>query len=205
ERNGWRDGQRDASDRRGAHSDGDWHPGRLARGHCLQRVPKEDPGRRRQRPVDRDAGARADEERAGETLMPGALARGRNGGRIIAAINVTPLVDVVLVLLIILMVSSTYIVAQTLKVHLPRTKSTDGQAGKPATITILKTGALRWNDGDATEDAIVANLRSAVAADPDVSLVVSADRDVSHGRVVHVLDVAKLAGIVKFAINVQAE
>jgi len=38
-----------------------------------------------------------------------------------------------------------------------------------------------------------------------VNLVVSADRDVSHGRVVHVLDVAKLAGVVKFAINVQAE
>jgi biopolymer transport protein ExbD len=137
--------------------------------------------------------------------MAGTLARGRNGGRIIAAINVTPLVDVVLVLLIILMVSSTYIVAQTLKVHLPRTKSTDGQAEKPATVTILKTGALRWNDQDASEDSVVASLKAAVVADPEVNLVVSADRDVSHGRVVHILDVAKLAGVVKFAINVQAE
>ena len=137
--------------------------------------------------------------------MPATLGGRARGGRIIAAINVTPLVDVVLVLLIILMVSSTYIVAQTLKVHLPRTKSTDGQADKPATVTILKSGALRWNDKDASEQEVATNLRAAVTQDPDVNVVVSADRDVTHGRVVHILDVAKLAGVVKFAINVQAE
>ena len=66
--------------------------------------------------------------------------------RTIAAINVTPLVDVVLVLLVILMVASTYIVAQTLKVQLPRAKSTDGTADKPTKVEILKDGKLRWNE-----------------------------------------------------------
>ena len=58
--------------------------------------------------------------------MAGTL--GGGGGRrgIITGINVTPLVDVVLVLLIILMVASTYIVAQSLKVQLPKSHSTDG-------------------------------------------------------------------------------
>jgi len=123
--------------------------------------------------------------------------------RTIAAINVTPLVDVVLVLLVILMVASTYIVAQTLKVQLQRAKSTDGTADKPTKVEILKAGRLRWNEVDTPESALADKMKAAVAADPDVSLVVSADKEVQHGNVVHILDLAKLAGVTKFAINVQ--
>lgn len=128
-----------------------------------------------------------------------------SGGRArtIAAINVTPLVDVVLVLLVILMVASTYIVAQTLKVQLPRAKSTDGSAEKPTKVELLKDGKLRWNEAFIQEAELPEKLKAAVAADPEVSLVVSADKDVHHGSVVHVLDLAKIAGVVKFAINVQ--
>jgi biopolymer transport protein ExbD len=123
--------------------------------------------------------------------------------RTIAAINVTPLVDVVLVLLVILMVASTYIVAQTLKVQLPRAKSTDGTAEKPTKIEILKGGTYRWNEEPIAETAIPEKMKEAIAADSEMSLVVSADKEVMHGNVVHVLDLAKLAGITKFAINVQ--
>ena len=127
------------------------------------------------------------------------------GGRskTIAAINVTPLVDVVLVLLVILMVASTYIVAQTLKVQLPRAHSTDGTADKPTKVEILKNGSLRWNEEPIAEPALAGKLKAAVANDPEMSLVVSADKEVMHGNVVHVLDLAKMAGVTKFAINVQ--
>jgi biopolymer transport protein ExbD len=121
----------------------------------------------------------------------------------ISGINVTPLVDVVLVLLIILMVSATYIVAQTLKVQLPKSKSTDGSAEKPTTVVVLKTGALLLDGQPATEDAITTKLKADVEKDADMSLVVSADAETPHGKVVHVVDVAKLAGVTKFAINVQ--
>jgi biopolymer transport protein ExbD len=135
--------------------------------------------------------------------MAGTIPTGGGRSRTIAAINVTPLVDVVLVLLVILMVASTYIVAQTLKVQLPRAKSTDGTADKPTKVELLKDGKLRWNEVPIEEAALPEKLKAAVAADPEVSLVVSADKEVMHGNVVHVLDLAKLAGIVKFAINVQ--
>jgi biopolymer transport protein ExbD len=135
--------------------------------------------------------------------MAGTLAggRGRRGG--ISGINVTPLVDVVLVLLVILMVASTYIVAQTLKVQLPRAKSTDGTADKPTKVEILKDGKLRWNEEAIVEPQLEEKMKAAVAADPDMSLVVSADKEVQHGNGVHVLDLAKIAGVTKFAINVQ--
>ena len=135
--------------------------------------------------------------------MAGTMATGRGRARTIAQINVTPLVDVVLVLLVILMVASTYIVAQTLKVQLPRAHSTDGTADKPTKIEILKDGKLRWNEVETPESALPAKMKAAVDADPEVSLVVSADKEVMHGNVVHILDLAKIAGITKFAINVQ--
>jgi biopolymer transport protein ExbD len=129
---------------------------------------------------------------------------GRRGGGI-SGINVTPMVDVVLVLLIILMVSSTYIVSQTLKVQLPKSKTTDGTADNPATITLLKNGTLRWNDREVTEEQAKKEMADAVVANPETNLVVSADQEVQHGSVVHILDVAKQAGVVKFAINVRQQ
>ena len=135
--------------------------------------------------------------------MAGTMGGGRGRVRTIAQINVTPLVDVMLVLLVILMVASTYIVAQTLKVQLPRAKSTDGTAEKPTKIEILKGGIYRWNEEPVVETAIPDKMKAAIAADSEMSLVVSADKEVMHGTVVHILDLAKLAGITKFAINVQ--
>ena len=126
------------------------------------------------------------------------------GGRAktIAAINVTPLVDVVLVLLIILMVSSTYIVAQTLKVQLPKAHTTDGTADKPSTVQLMKDGRLRWNEEDVNDATLAQKIKAAAVADPEMSLVVSADKEVQHGSVVHIMDMAKVAGVTKFAINV---
>lgn len=135
--------------------------------------------------------------------MAGTMSTGRGRARTIAQINVTPLVDVVLVLLVILMVASTYIVAQTLKVQLPRAKSTDGTADKPTKIEILKNGSYRWNEEPVVEAVLADKMKTAVTADADMSLVVSADKEVMHGNVVHILDLAKIAGITKFAINVQ--
>jgi biopolymer transport protein ExbD len=130
------------------------------------------------------------------TMVGGGRPRAING------INVTPLVDVVLVLLVILMVASTYIVAQTLKVVLPKSKSSDGTADKPNTVQLLKSGELRWNEQPVSEKDFEVKLKAAVETDPEMSLVVSADKEAQHGGVVHLMDLAKGAGVTKFAINV---
>jgi biopolymer transport protein ExbD len=131
----------------------------------------------------------------------------RTGGKraMISAINVTPLVDVVLVLLIILMVSANYIVSRSLKVELPKTETSDGVPDKPNSIVLTKDGRMLWNDVAVDEAKLGAELKALVAKDPELTLVVSADKEVPHGSVVHVLDAAKVAGVSKFAINVQPE
>ena len=121
----------------------------------------------------------------------------------IVGINVTPMVDVVLVLLVIMMVSATYIVTQSLKVELPKSSTSDESTPTLAVVTITKEKTLLFNEQPVTESALKQQLEGVFAKDNDVSLVVSADQEAYHGNVVHVIDLAKLIGISKFAINVE--
>jgi biopolymer transport protein ExbD len=121
----------------------------------------------------------------------------------IVGINVTPMVDVVLVLLVIMMVSATYIVAQSLKVELPKTATADDPTTSPSAVTITKDRKFFFNQQPATEAELRAHFAAATAGGADPNLIVSADEAVPHGVVVHVIDLAKLAGITKFAINVE--
>lgn len=129
--------------------------------------------------------------------------RRRGAGGMIIGINVTPLCDILLVLLIIFMVASTYIVSQTLKVELPKSGSTDGAASTPLTLTLQRSGTIRWNGNELDEAALKKALASALQANSQAELIISADEKVEHGRVVHFIDLAKLAGVTKFAISVE--
>jgi biopolymer transport protein ExbD len=134
----------------------------------------------------------------------GASRGGRRGG--IVGINVTPMVDIMLVLLVIMMVSSIYIVSRALKVELPKTATSDEAAQAPITVTITKDDKVYVGneviEGDAELSARFAKAR---AGSGDPSLVVTADTHAQHGWVMHVIDLAKVQGITKFAINVASE
>ncbi len=123
----------------------------------------------------------------------------------IVGINVTPMVDVVLVLLIIMMVSATYIVSQSLKVELPKSASTDEQVSLVAAVAIDKDGKYFFNQKPVSEAELVDKIREAKAQNSEVNLVISGDAHAFHGNVVHVIDLAKQEGVVKFAINVERE
>ena len=123
----------------------------------------------------------------------------------ITGINMTPMVDIMLVLLIILMVAATYIVSQSLKVELPRTASSDETVSKIFVVTITKDGKYFWNQKPTTKAALTDELRAARKQNPEPSLVITADQGALHGHVVGVIDIAKVEGISKFAINVERQ
>src|SRR5277367_4374655 len=135
--------------------------------------------------------------------MAGVMQSSRGGRGAIVGINVTPMVDVVLVLLVIMMVSATYIVSQSLKVELPKTASSDESVSTVAAVTITREGGFFYNGDPVTEPGLIDKLRAATAGGAEVNLVVSADQEALHGKVVHVIDLAKIEGITKFAINVE--
>src|SRR5262245_34407518 len=113
----------------------------------------------------------------------------------ITGINVTPMVDVMLVLLIIMMVAATYIVSQALKVELPRTATSDETVAKTYVVTISKEGSYLFNDKPVTRDRLVYELKQARRTSKgDVNLVITADTAAMHGNVVGVIDLAKIEG-----------
>jgi len=119
-------------------------------------------------------------------------------------INVTPLVDVVLVLLVIFMVTTTYIVAQSIPVDLPRAASGENVVTTLA-ITIDKKGDIYLEDRKIDLDTLRERIRAARGTSSELRAVIAADREVRHGVFVRVVDVIRQAGVVKFAINVEEE
>ena len=130
--------------------------------------------------------------------------RGGRGGMIVG-INVTPMVDVVLVLLVILMVSATWIVSQSMKVDLPNTQTSDGSAASLAAVTIGPKVELLFNEEPVSEVQLKDKLSAAGKKGDDITLIVSADKVAQHGVVVHVLDLARSHNITKFAVQVERE
>jgi len=124
-----------------------------------------------------------------------------------AEINVTPLVDVMLVLLIIFMITAP-LAQHKIKVELPiaaLVKPPDEAANQPITLTVKDNGELYWNDEPITEAAMQAQLRVAAQRTPQPELQIRADRDTEYQIVASVMSDSKNAGMVKVGFITQAQ
>ena len=122
---------------------------------------------------------------------------------VISGINVTPLVDITLVLLIIFMVTASVIVANSIPVDLP-SASTGEEVSSTVVVHIDRDGALHL-DGVAMDDnSLLAELRRAREANAETRAIISADRNIRHARFVLAVDLVRRAGIARFAIDVEA-
>ncbi len=123
---------------------------------------------------------------------------------IIAEINVTPLVDIMLVLLIIFMLTAQLIMRQAIEIDLP--KAAQATTVKPTTlsITLAADGSLSLDNTRVGAAELRAGIAKAVAADPahPPQAMIAADKRVAHGRVVWVLDLVKSLGVTSFAIEI---
>jgi biopolymer transport protein ExbD len=127
-----------------------------------------------------------------------------DAGRMITEINVTPLVDITLVLLIIFMVTTSYIVNPSIKVDLPKAASGSDQTRTTLAVTLTKEGRLYLNGDLADEAKVVEQIATELPKNPDLQAIIAADKVVPHGSVVHIIDLVKRAGVRKFAINVDS-
>jgi biopolymer transport protein ExbD len=121
---------------------------------------------------------------------------------LISGINVTPLVDVTLVLLIIFMVTAKIIVSQGMPMDLP--KAASGEAVQIVfSIELLADGHTRIDSEFVANDEVVGTRgKQAFLKNRDLRAVIRADKKVEHGRVINVLDLLKRAGISKIAFAV---
>jgi biopolymer transport protein ExbD len=121
---------------------------------------------------------------------------------IISGINVTPLVDVTLVLLIVFMVTAKIIVSQGMPMDLPKAASGE-EIQNVFSVELTLDGKTRVDsmavDGD---DSVLEMAKQARAKNKDVRAVIRADKKVEHGRVIRVMDLLKQAGVARLAFAV---
>ena len=125
---------------------------------------------------------------------------------IVAEINITPLTDIFLVLLIIFMISSSAMLEGGLNVKLPSTKSAavaQNQNKKPTFITISKDGQIRVNETNADDANLATLLKEALVNTSEKTVVIRGDENILLGKAVQIMDAARSAGAEKIAIATQ--
>ena len=121
---------------------------------------------------------------------------------LIADINITPFVDIILVVLIIFMVTASTIVNTSIKVNLPDAATGEATESTSLGLTLLTDGQLLLDGEEVTTAELQSALRDAQSESDEVVCLISADEMVAHGRVVWLIDLVKSEGIAKFAINI---
>ena len=124
-------------------------------------------------------------------------------GKIIEGINVVPLVDIMLVLLVIFMVTATYIVRGSIGMKLPKASTADQMSRSPLVIGVDEEGDFTVEGKKATEQEVVAYIEAFIRSDPEVEAVISGDKRVSYGRVMDLINLARQHGVVNFAAAVE--
>ena len=133
---------------------------------------------------------------------------GEGGPAVFSEINITPLTDIFLVLLIIFMVTSTALVeagqggaGAGVRVDLPKGATRELQAAaRDFTIAILKDGSTVIDGKVVDEQILRARFEQLHKESPDAQVIIQADTGVQHGKVVQVMEVAKGVGIDRLAI-----
>jgi biopolymer transport protein ExbD len=129
------------------------------------------------------------------------FATGKQGAPI-TGINVTPLVDITLVLLIIFMVTAKLVVSRAMPMDLPRA-ATGAEVQEIFSLALEADGKTRVDGGLIPDDAtLLARARSAQQRNSELRAVVRADGSVPHRRVMHALDVLRQAGVARIAFAV---
>jgi len=120
-------------------------------------------------------------------------------------LDLTPMADMVFLLLIFFMLSSSFLVEPGINLKLPKTKTAEIQTENKIIISIKESGEIFLNNREIKIDELEYELRTLLPLQKDKVVIIRADKESRHGLVVKVLDKAKIAGAEKLAIATEAE
>lgn len=122
-----------------------------------------------------------------------------------AVLNITPLIDVLFILIIFFTITSTFLEQPGLKLDLPKAATGELQKVEKAVLTIAGGSQMQFGDKDVTRTTLPDVLKEAMAERGDKSLIISADKKVEHGTVVEIMDIARQSGVEKLVISTENE
>ena len=124
--------------------------------------------------------------------------------KLVSDINIVPFTDVLLVLLVIFMVTTPLIVQGQIQVKLPKASATAEAKLAPLVVTLTAQGRVFLADQEVSLQDLASLLAPALRARSDKQVVIQADRAVTHGRVVAIMDISRQAGADRLAIATEA-
>ena len=133
------------------------------------------------------------------------LSSDSDAGAPISAINVTPFVDVVLVLLVIFMITAPALMKDVIGIQLPKASSSDTKAPESLGVAVTRQGQFLLNGNPVTSEALTDGVKKELEKNPQIQAIISADREAQHGDVVRAIDLIKSAGLQRFAFQIQRQ
>ena len=124
---------------------------------------------------------------------------------LISGINVTPMVDVVLVLLVIFMIAAPTLYQAAVKVQLPKTQGAEDSPKTPLQFTLSKEGELLLGKDRLNWDDLDGKLKAMGPKIQDETALISADQATPHGTVIRLMDALRQAGLTRFGFNVETK
>jgi biopolymer transport protein ExbD len=121
----------------------------------------------------------------------------------IGYINITPMVDVLLVLLVIFMVTANFLKMESVNINLPKVSSADPNIAKSVQIALTVSGKLLMEDTEITEERMISKLTQEAKYRPNMRVTLSADERLSYGRIAHAMGLIRQSGVTRIALSVK--
>jgi len=121
----------------------------------------------------------------------------------IGYINITPMVDVLLVLLVIFMVTANFLKQESININLPKVNASDPNVAKSMQIALTKDGKLLLEGIETDEERMVAALAREAKYRPNMRVTLSADERLPYGRIARVMGLIRQAGVTRIALSVK--
>lgn len=121
----------------------------------------------------------------------------------ISNINITPMVDVILVLLVIFMVTANFLKKESININLPKVQAADPNVAQSVQVAITRDGKLLLEGQSTTEEKLFSTLQRDSKFRPNMRLTLSADENLSYGTITKLMGIIRKAGVTKIALSVK--
>jgi biopolymer transport protein ExbD len=122
---------------------------------------------------------------------------------IISNINITPMVDIILVLLVIFMVTANFLKKESININLPKVEQADPNIKESTQVAVTKDGRFFLEGKSVSEKEMVATLSSQAKYRPNMRITLSADENLSYGSVSRLMGTLRKSGITRIALSVK--
>lgn len=131
-----------------------------------------------------------------------AMGSSKDEDGVISDINITPMVDIMLVLLVIFIVTANFLKKESLNINLPKVAAADANIKESKQVAVTKEGKFFLEGTAVTEDALVNEITREIKYRPNMRVTLSADESLSYGTVSRVMGILRRCGVTRMALSV---